>query len=260
MTVDYFSNFFEIDYLNTTSSNAVIKKLKGHIARYGIPDEVVSDNGPQYDSNEFQAFAQSYGFKHTRTSPHHPQSNGKAESAVKQAKKTLQMTRESGTDYYLALLNVRNTPQEGHNSSPAQRMMNRRTRTTLHTSTSPLKPRLTRNSAANIAKKQAKQQRYYNRGAKTLGQLKKGERVKVQPFGQGEKYIRNRKHLRKCTPAQELEVEEDIYLPMPGYVEEDVSEAEGTQRERRANNLQPNKKWNCQQSRKETIWQSHRQF
>ncbi len=131
VTVDYFSNFFEVDYLTTTSSNAVIKKLKGHIARYGIPDEVVSDNGPQYDSNEFQAFAQSYGFKHTRTSPHHPQSNGKAESAVKQAKKTLQMTRESGTDYYLALLNVRNTPQEGHNSSPAQRMMNRRTRTTL---------------------------------------------------------------------------------------------------------------------------------
>jgi hypothetical protein len=35
------------------------------------------------------------------------------------------MTRESGTDYYLALLNIRNTPQEGHNSSPAQRMMNR---------------------------------------------------------------------------------------------------------------------------------------
>jgi transposase InsO family protein len=81
--------------------------------------------GPQYDSDEFQAFAKSFGFKHTRTSPHHPQSNGKAESAVKQAKKILQMTRESGTDYYLALLNIRNTPQEGHNSSPAQRMMNR---------------------------------------------------------------------------------------------------------------------------------------
>ena len=66
------------------------------MARYGIPDEVVSDNGPQYDSEEFQAFDKSFGFKHTRTSPHHPQSNGKAESAVKQAKKILQMTRESG--------------------------------------------------------------------------------------------------------------------------------------------------------------------
>ena len=41
MTVDYFSNLFEIDYLSTTTSNTVVKKLKGHMARYGIPDEVV---------------------------------------------------------------------------------------------------------------------------------------------------------------------------------------------------------------------------
>ena len=46
VTVDYFSNFFEIDYLSSTTSNTVIKKLKSHCARYGIPDEVVSDNGP----------------------------------------------------------------------------------------------------------------------------------------------------------------------------------------------------------------------
>ena len=131
VTVDYFSNFFEIDYLSTTTSNTAIKKLKRHFAWYGIPDEVVSDNRPQYDSDEFQAFAKSFGFKHTRTSPHHPQSNGKAESAVKQAKKILQMTRESDTDYCLALLNIRNTPHEGHNHSPAQQIMNRRTRRTL---------------------------------------------------------------------------------------------------------------------------------
>jgi hypothetical protein len=187
VTVDYFSNFFEIVYLSTTASNTVIKKLKGHIAAYGIPDEVVSDNGPQYESDEFQAFAKPFGFKQTRTSPHHPQSNGKAESAVKQSIKILQMTRESGTDYYLALLNIRNTPQERHNSSPAQRMMNRRTRTTLPTSKNLLKPRVAGNIGTNIAKKQAKQQRYYNRGAKTLEQLHEGDRVKVQPFGPGEK-------------------------------------------------------------------------
>lgn len=74
-----------------------------HIARYGIPEKIVSDIGVQYDSDEFEAFAQSYGFSHTCTSPHYPQSNNKAESAVKQAK----MIKESGTDYYLALVNVR---------------------------------------------------------------------------------------------------------------------------------------------------------
>ena len=87
--------------------------------------KIVSDNGPQFAAEEFRVFAQSYGFKQTRTSPHYPQSNGKAESAVKQAKKILRMARASGNDFYLALLNVRNTPQEGHNTSPAQRMMSR---------------------------------------------------------------------------------------------------------------------------------------
>lgn len=39
VTVDYFSNFFEVDRMYSTTSDAVIKKLKRHIARYGIPDE-----------------------------------------------------------------------------------------------------------------------------------------------------------------------------------------------------------------------------
>ena len=53
-----------------------------------------------------QEFAKSFGFKHTPTGPHHPQSNGKAQSEVNQAKMILQVTREYGTDYYLALLNI----------------------------------------------------------------------------------------------------------------------------------------------------------
>ena len=74
----------------STTSERVVKKLKGHLIRYGIPDEVVSDNGLQFIAQEFRDFAQVYGFQHTRTSPYHAQSNGKAESAVKQVRKTMQ--------------------------------------------------------------------------------------------------------------------------------------------------------------------------
>ena len=95
VTVDYFSNFFKVDCMYSTTSQAVIKKLKAHIARYGIPDEIVSDNGSQFTAEEFHVFAQGYRFKHTRASPHYPQSNGKAESAVKQAKKILRMAKAS---------------------------------------------------------------------------------------------------------------------------------------------------------------------
>ena len=54
VTVDYFSNFIEVDYLVETTSDAVINKLKHHFARYGIPDVVISDNGPQIHISRLQ--------------------------------------------------------------------------------------------------------------------------------------------------------------------------------------------------------------
>ena len=44
---DYFSKFFEVTKLSTTTSSSIIKHLKPHFARYGIPEELISDNGPQ---------------------------------------------------------------------------------------------------------------------------------------------------------------------------------------------------------------------
>ena len=46
--VDYFSNFFEIDRLEDTLSRTLSQKLKQHFSRHGIPNTVVSDNGPQF--------------------------------------------------------------------------------------------------------------------------------------------------------------------------------------------------------------------
>ena len=57
ITYDYYSNIFELDHLNETTSEAVVTKLKGQFARHGIPDVVVSDNGPQYASEHFRAFS-----------------------------------------------------------------------------------------------------------------------------------------------------------------------------------------------------------
>ena len=86
VTVDYFSSFWEIDLLPTTSRRAVITKLKGHFVRYGIPKQLVSDNGPQFSAVEFKEFAAENGIEHRTSSPGHPKSNGKAESAVKAVK------------------------------------------------------------------------------------------------------------------------------------------------------------------------------
>lgn len=63
VTVDYFSNYWEIDKLNNTLASAVVLKLKSHFARYGCPDQVVSDNGPQFDSEVFRKFTNTWDFE-----------------------------------------------------------------------------------------------------------------------------------------------------------------------------------------------------
>lgn len=87
--VDYFSKFFEVSMLQDAKRLTVMKCLRQNFARHGIPEELISDNGPEYSSYEFQAFAKEFGFKHITSSPRYPQSNGLAERTVQTAKTLL---------------------------------------------------------------------------------------------------------------------------------------------------------------------------
>lgn len=86
--VDFYSRYFEVEKLGSTSQ-AVITRLKGIFARYGIPEQFVSDNGPQYNSQEFANFAKGWDFTHVMSSPHYAQSNGMAEKTVQTVKRML---------------------------------------------------------------------------------------------------------------------------------------------------------------------------
>ena len=188
ITVDYYSNFWEIDRLRSTSSPEVIRKLKAHFARYGIPEEVISDNGPQYDSDEFRKFARDWDFEHNPIDPRHSQSNGKVESAVKTAKRTLRKANKSGTDQYLAVLEVRNTPTQGLNTSPAQRLLNRRTRALLPLTSELLKPsNIPSDCKQKMVDSKKRQAMYYDRTAKDLPVLKEGDVIRMKPYKKGDK-------------------------------------------------------------------------
>ena len=80
--VDYYSNFIELNLLNTTTSQQVVTHLKSQFARHGIPDRLITDNGPQFSSDTFKQFAKDYCFQHCTASPHYPQSNGMVEKVV----------------------------------------------------------------------------------------------------------------------------------------------------------------------------------
>ncbi len=136
--VDYYLNFIEVDKLSETTSEKVISCCKCHFARHVIPDVLVSDNEPQFSSTKFHQFSKTYRFNHHTSSPHYPQSNGKAEKAVQTIKSLLQ---KALSEKMLALLDFRNTPTNDIIGSPAQRLMGRWTKTLLPTTASLLAPK-----------------------------------------------------------------------------------------------------------------------
>lgn len=188
ITVDYYSNYFEIDYLLNTSSATVINKLKHHFSRHGIPDSLVTDNGPQYNSADFKLFCKKWSIKHEPVSPGNSKSNGAAEASVKIAKNIMKKCINAGEDQYLGLLNFRNTPTEGLASSPAQRLFGRRTKSLIPTTSMLLEPRTISHSYLK-EKKDDKQfivaQRFENR--RNLTPLKLGDSVRMQPIQTGKK-------------------------------------------------------------------------
>ena len=127
LLVDYYSSFIKVVKLTATTTKSVISAMMPIFARYGIPDVIVSDNGPQYSSREFGEFAKNFNFKHVTSSPHHPQGNSEAERAIKTAKKLL----KGNTDPNLPLLAYRSTPLSWCQLSPAQLLMRRQIRSTV---------------------------------------------------------------------------------------------------------------------------------
>lgn len=201
ISVDYFSNFWEIDRLRDTKASTCVRKLKSHFARNGIPDVVVTDNGPQFTSTEFAVFAREWGFEHRTSSPGHQQANGQAESAVKTAKNILRKAMESGNDPYLAILAVRNTPTEYMDSSPAQRLMGRRTKTGLPMTAALLKPQQVNAEGVKkqIMTRQQTQAHYYNKKARDLPPLSEGDVVRMRPF------TLNKKTWQQATVSKRLD-------------------------------------------------------
>ena len=69
VTTDRYFNFFEVDRVYSKLSSEVITKRKAHIARYGIPNKLMSDSGPNFSRREFKLFTDSYNIEHITSSP-----------------------------------------------------------------------------------------------------------------------------------------------------------------------------------------------
>uniref|UniRef100_A0A1I8HZN5 Ig-like domain-containing protein n=1 Tax=Macrostomum lignano TaxID=282301 RepID=A0A1I8HZN5_9PLAT len=99
VTTDLYSKYPEVNFLNSTTAESVIPHLRRLFGRYGVPIEVVTDNGPPFSSAAFRSFLASYGIHHRLICPLHPESNGATERVNRSIGKVIQTAVAEGRNW-----------------------------------------------------------------------------------------------------------------------------------------------------------------
>ena len=79
VVIDSHSKWLKVRHMSSTTTERTVGELHLIFAQHSLPEEVVSDNRPQFPSNKFAEFTSKNGIKHTLVPPYHPQSNEAAE-------------------------------------------------------------------------------------------------------------------------------------------------------------------------------------
>lgn len=217
--VDRFSGFLHILHSKEPpTSRFLIKHLRDVFTRYGRPEQLETDGGPQYRSELFSKFLNTWGVEHRVSSPYYAQSNGRAEVAVKSAKRMLRdnVNPMNGTldnnKVACAVLQYHNTPLQDGPMSPAQLLFGRALADFL-----PVNPKayeLHPYWIEEVEKKQLNRAAHhrnlakrYNFGTRPLKPLQVGQTVAVQDLSHPSRRRWNRfGKVVKCLPFRKYEV------------------------------------------------------
>lgn len=181
IVVDAHSKWIDAIEVNSTTSSQTIKELRRLFAIFGLPETVVSDNGPQLVSTEFESFLRQNGIKHITSAPYHPASNGAAERTVQSVKqalkkyvldKTLGSARNFSQALQSFLFTYRTTPHSTTGCCPSELLIGRLPRTRFAL----LKPNL----ASEVQEKQAKQKINFDKRSRAPQVFVAGEVVRVK--------------------------------------------------------------------------------
>ena len=183
--VDQKSKFPDIEFVSSTSAPILIKTLERIIATYGIPNTMVSDNGPPFKSYEIKRFMREHSIQHKRITPLWPQSNGEVERFMKPLMKiirTAHIERKNWkSEVYKFLFAYRNTPHATTQIPPAELVFNRKCRYTIPNNGTQVDQNIHRHAENRIieSKKQAKLYQDNRRNAKDQ-HIQPGDRVIVK--------------------------------------------------------------------------------
>lgn len=138
--IDGHSKWIEVSKMNPTTVTATIQVLRTVFARFGIPESIVMDNGPQFTSNEFTEFCYMNGIRHVCVPPYHPSS---AECAFQTFKKGFKKMSEGSVQDKIShfLFSYWIMPQTTTGTSPVELLFGRTLQSRLHL----LKPNLSQN-------------------------------------------------------------------------------------------------------------------
>lgn len=133
--IDAYSKWLEVYPTSKITSKVTIECLRDCFARFGLPAVLVSDNGPNLVSTEFEQFLKENGIKHVTSAPYHPSSNGQAERGVQTVKLGLRKVMRDSESIQAGLTKFltcyRQAPHSATKETPAQLMFKRNLRTRL---------------------------------------------------------------------------------------------------------------------------------
>jgi hypothetical protein len=133
--VDAHSKWIEVVAMRGTDAGATTKALGNIFAQFGLPSQLVTDNGPPFSSQQFKIYCKNNFIRHVTSAPYRPQGNGLAENAVKNVKKCIKRALHESEDVNTALnkflLQYRNCDHATTGVSPAVALQRRRLRTRL---------------------------------------------------------------------------------------------------------------------------------
>ena len=156
IVVDAHSKWLEVLRMASTSAESIINVLRYLFSSYALPNEVISDNGPQFASENFHKFLKRNGITHIKSVPYHPVSYGETEREVRTFKQAMKaMGSERGTlNEKLAsfLLSYRTIPHIATRITPSELFLGRRVRTKLDA----IRPALEQSIMKRLASKEKK--------------------------------------------------------------------------------------------------------
>lgn len=184
---------------------------------YGAPDELSSDGGPPFTAHTFQQFLRTWGVTQRISSASYPQSNGRAELAVKTAKRIIYgNTGPQGSlnndRVARAILQYRNTPIQGIGLSPAQMLLHRRLKDFVPAQPKLYKPhpewvKIAARREEMLSKRNANITERYNMTTHSLPPLAIGDKVAVQ--NARDKRWTTTGKIVECLPSRQYKIKVD---------------------------------------------------